>query len=254
MSKKKKFEYDNPGTTEVINDLGTEAKKKASQYKLDAKKKSFDESLVKLEDKMVDFAIKYGKQDFRTELLVNLYDVCLEMKTAIDLIEGVNTAVQCISETMSFIDECLDFNLLVEQQSLEHKYGLFYRIKAAIRRRKVRRNMKNRINALTQRINDIFGLSNTMVEALRGSMIKMKEQMNKQTAKREKALAKKGITESTFEKSEASDILNKRLEAQGVSTDTETNSDNSGSDNTNTSTNTKPSGSNNDSPNIDDIV
>ncbi len=254
MSKKQKFEYEEQGTNSIIEGLTKQSKEEAAKYELEKKREKFEKSLVDLENTMVEFAVEYGRNDFRTELLVNLYDVCIEMQTAIKMMSGVMVALDCINQTMSFMDECLSFNELVEQQSLEHKYGLFYKIKAFFRRRRVNRNMKNRINALTQRINDIFGLSNTMVESLRKSMTKMKVQMEKQKANREKKLSKNGLEQPSFEKTRAADILDKRLSQEG--TVEETNNDNGSTDN-NAGGNEAPSsssGSANDSPNIDGIA
>ena len=250
MGKKEKFEYAERGTDSIINSYVKEAAEDAQKYELEKKQEKFDKSLVDLENKMVEFAIEYGKNDFRTELLVTLYDVCIEMKSAIALMSGVMVALDCINQTISFMDECLNFNQMVEENSLTHNYGLIYRIKAAIRRRRVNRNMQNRIRALNQRINDIVGLSNTMVESLRVSMTRMQMRMKKQNMKREKKFAKKGIDNPVFEKTKATDILEKRLAEQNANVE-ETSGDSTAPA---ASTPTAPAGKSSDSPNIDDIV
>lgn len=173
------------------NDLKQEAEKLRLERERKQKMQDYDAKIMGLADKTIDFMLEYGAEDFRSQMLLSFLDVALEMKDMIKMLDGINVAMSCIFEAISFIDTAINFDTALQNESLQQSYGFFSRWK---RRRRMRRVIRNNQNRMTVAIDNILGqqrMAQEMTEALRASCIRMRMTMNKRDEKRQKAEAKK---------------------------------------------------------------
>ena len=202
-----------------INEFQGQMEKKKADQELKKQRLKLDNRMKQLEDTMYEFAEKYGIEDFRTQLMIQFNDIALTMKEQVELISAINTANQYIFETVGFFDESLGLMDSLFETSLDHKYGLFYKIKTNIRNKRAIKNITNRMEAMGKRISQIQGVSMTMVSSVEKATQKMKKTIEKNNEKRAKTMAQNG--ESNLLKSKSSDMVLEHLKNKGLSQDTE---------------------------------
>ena len=145
----------------------TQKRKAADQMK------TLDDRIVDLTDKAATFALEYGTEDYRTQLMTTFLDVALNMKEVVKMLQGVQVGIQCLGETIGFLDDFMQDMDVMQKESLEHKYGLFARIKRRIRLSRVRRNNKRRVKAVMSGVMASVRMASDIGAELKRSMAGM---------------------------------------------------------------------------------
>lgn len=199
----------------------------AEKMRLEREKKQklqeYDEKIAGLAQKAIDFITEYGQEDFRSQMLVSFLDVALEMKDVIKMLDGINVAMACIFEAISFIDTAINFDTALQSESLATKYGFFARLKHKRRIRKVIRNNQNRLNVAIDNILGQQKMAQDISESLRASCTRMRMTMDRRSAKRkkteEKMIAKGKAAPAPAGPSKAQIMIAELMKARGVSAD-----------------------------------
>ena len=201
-------------------DVIDEAEKLRLEREKKQKMKEYDDKIAGLADKTIDFILEYGQEDFRSQMLLSFLDVALEMKDVIKMLDGINVAMACIFEAISFIDTAISFDTVLQEESLQQNYGFFARWKRKRRMKKVIRNNQNR---LTVAVDNILGqqkMAQDISDALRESSMRMRMTMDKRAAKRQKAEAKKAAqgkaTVSSGTPGKAQALIAELMKARGL--------------------------------------
>lgn len=173
-------EHDTFGDYEQI------AEKKRQERAREQRSRDLDQKIVDLANKTVDFILEYGQEDFRSQMMLSFLDVALEMKDVIKMLTSINVAMSCMFEAISFIDSAINFDTMLQEDSLKENYGFFSRWK---RKRRIRKVIRNNRNRMTVAIDNILGqqqMAQDIMEALRSSCERMRITMNKRDEKRKK--------------------------------------------------------------------
>ena len=172
--------------------LKAEVQKQMLEIKRQERLAQFDQQVINLGMVANKFEEKYGTEDYRTQIMAMFLDLALQMKEVIELISGVQTAMQCIGQAIDCVDDLLNMQEEMLEGSLAQNYGLFERMK---RKRKINRAMRNNRNRMKQMCASIEGgqkMALDMVNALRKSCGRMKLSTEKSFAKQKKSDSKGG--------------------------------------------------------------
>ncbi len=176
--------YDDPMQRQV-SDTAREAQCRQKRRELDARVQTLCAKAIEYED-------KFGKDNFRTMILVTTLEVVLQMKDAIDLLSDVGIALQCIGQAIGCVDEAFKLQQDVLDSTLNTKYGFMARMKT---RRKIKKAMRNNVNRMKQMVDMVVGVQSigfSLIESLRKMGVKMKKLANKGFAKGTKGMAAGG--------------------------------------------------------------
>lgn len=174
-------------------------KEEQQKRELISKRNKFAQSQEDLKAKMFMFAEKYGIEDYRTQLMMEFYDVSVQLSETIETVESIVTVTDMLFKGIEFFDDALSIFDNFFTQSLTQNYGPFQRIKDYFKRKRAERNLVNRMKSLSNSIATIQGFSTTIVTSIRSSVDQMKINMARNQAKREKEQKKleaKGIVTS----------------------------------------------------------
>ena len=188
---------------EVINDVDSGM----AEMQRKRKRRELDAQINKLVERAIAFEDMYGSEDYRTQIMEMFLDVTLEMKSAIDLLTDVGTALQCIGQAIGCIDDVLNMQQDILSGSLEQKYGFIERIR---RRRKLRQAIRNNQSRMQQLCDMIVGsqkMAMSVVNALRKSLVKMKATTEKSFAKQRRNSGKKNAGTATEQPSLARKLM-----------------------------------------------
>lgn len=199
----------------TIGILGEAEKKVASREKekaIKAKKKDLDKKILELEANTLKYAEKYGPEDYRTQLMVQLLDVSYSMKEQNDMIQSVDTSMGFIVESMSLLDDSLSYQSDLMAESNAVKYGFFAKLKQKRMVKKTLLNIQNRMQVYSDRIVAVQKMGTVITESLRKGVESMQRKMAKNNAKAQK---KKKQETSTFtsntEKTRAQKFIEERM-------------------------------------------
>ena len=98
------------------NDLRQEAEKLRLERERKQKMQEYDGKIMGLAEKTIEFIETYGEEDFRPQMLLSFLDVALEMKDVIKMLDGINVAMSCIFEAISFIDTAISFDTVLQEE------------------------------------------------------------------------------------------------------------------------------------------
>ena len=196
-----------------LKDLDTEVKTKMAEIEEElarvkqeeAIKKfrlNYNKKLEKIADKGASYLEKYGEEDYRTQIYVELYDAITSYGEMIDILEGSNDLMSCMDDIIKFMDQALNFNLNTLQSWNREKYGFFKKWKI---RREFRKSLKNNRNRMQV---SLQFMTNNMV-MLKSFVKEMKKQLTKFKLKQNKG--KKGGTQAS---NTTLDIFRNRLAAK----------------------------------------
>lgn len=201
------------------NDLKQEAEKLRLERERKQKMQEYDGKIMGLAEKTIDFIEEYGEEDFRPQMLLSFLDVALEMKDVIKMLDGINVAMSCIFEAISFIDTAINFDTALQEESLQQSYGFFARWKRKRRMRRVIRNNQNRMNVAIDNILGQQKMAQDISESLRASCTHMRLTMNKRDEKRkkqeEKKIAQGKATPAPAGPSKAQALIAELMKARG---------------------------------------
>lgn len=147
------------------------------------KKEALDGRLRQLRERMFNFAERYGIEDYRTQLMIQLHDVGLVIRDSIELIDATTVAMSYMFEAFNFFDDVMRYQQDLLTASTKEKYGLFWRIKSRILERRAKKNIVNRMNTISYRIAMIQDISQMIVVTLSKTTEKMQERIQKNNAK-----------------------------------------------------------------------
>ena len=150
------------------------------------REKAIEASKDKLADRAAEFIIKYGKEDYRSQIMLTFLDVALQMEDAINLTHDVGTAMGCITEAIGCMDDLLLTNELPIDGTLTTKHGFFARWK---RKRKLQKAIRNNAGRMKQICDTLVGnqeMAQAIVNSLKKSSIKMQIMMQKNAEKQRK--------------------------------------------------------------------
>lgn len=154
------------------------------------KRKEFDDKVMRLANKVVDYQQKGPEFQYLTDMMLTFLDVTVQLQGTMEVLSAVNDAMECLTDAIKFIDSSLSYDQDLITDSLQTKYGVFARIK---QRRQIKRAIKNNTNrmlAMVESINGKFGMAMALTDALKNSCVKMKIMMDKSRRKSEKRRAK----------------------------------------------------------------
>ena len=136
------------------------------------------------------------------------------------MLDGINVAMSCIFEAISFIDTAINFDTALQEGSLEQSYGFFARWKRKRRMRRVIRNNQNRMNVAIDNILGQQKMAQDISESLRASCTRMRLTMNKRDEKRkkqeEKKIAQGKATPAPAGPSKAQALIAELMKARGA--------------------------------------
>ena len=76
-----------------LNDVRRRQEEKRREKAIEASKNNFKNKKEKLANRAAEFIIKYGKDDYRSQIMITFLDVALQMEDAINLTNDVGTAM-----------------------------------------------------------------------------------------------------------------------------------------------------------------
>ena len=132
------------------------------------KKINFAQKQDKLLNKIIEFENKFGEDYYLVTMLKKFYEVSVEMETVMETMEAINDAMDCITESILFLDSALEFdqNLITGINSTS--YGFFSRLKAKRQMKKARRNTVGRMKSVISGFKFKYALMEDMVKSMNG--------------------------------------------------------------------------------------
>lgn len=157
------------------------------ERKRDQKREDFKKRVVKLIEKAAQMQQERGPEDSITVLLTNFLDVAIQMETVMDTLSSINVAMECMNDAIGFMDAAIDFDNALMDQSLEHSYSFWGRLKLSWKMKKTIRNNCGRMMAIAKGLEMKFKMSQDMLNALSTFGDRLKIAMNKNNKKKAKA-------------------------------------------------------------------
>lgn len=154
------------------------------------KREDFDEKVIRLANKVVDYEQKGPQFEYLTEMMRTFLDVTVQLQGTMEALSAVNDAMECLNDAILFIDSSLAFDRDLISSSLETKYGFFARMRQRRQIKRAIRNNTNRMMAMVESINGKFGMAMAITDALKIACYKMKSMMDRSRRKSEKRRAK----------------------------------------------------------------
>lgn len=154
------------------------------QENMRAAREQFDQRILDLADKALEFQRTRGEQDPITEILTTFLEVSLELRDTMQTLEAITGAMQCVTEAISFMDNAINVDQDMMDMTLEHKYTAFTRIKQRIKHYRVMRNQKARTQMIVSQIAAKMKMAQDMVQGMRAFSESMKRSMEKKNKKR----------------------------------------------------------------------
>jgi len=171
----------------------------------------FDAKLKELANKAVDFRLKYGENNYLTELMMTFLEVATQLKEVVEVLSAVNVAMECLSDAIGFIDAAER----LFDDSLQQKYGVLARWKRRRKARKAIRNNVGRVQAIVEGITMKYQMAIEVMGSLKTACVKMQKCMKKKSLAGKKDKASKG--ESFGKPTAANDLINEVLRERGLS-------------------------------------
>ncbi len=202
------------------NDLVSNIEAGMQQKERERKMQAFDQKLADLADKIDVTIAKHGQDYFMVDILTMFLDVSIKMKEVMDMMESMNMVMELIGDATTFIDESMQLQDNIMQNTMEVKHNLWTRITTYFRTKAIIRNNVNRVNSMARSILTKYQMATQMVSALQGvsgQLRKMTTKMNKASAK--KNAKKKGdeYSSGAAQYTDAQKFLEERRAAKGES-------------------------------------
>ncbi len=173
-------------------DMQEELEKMRLERRRKERSKQFDAKLLELANKAVDFRLKYGEENYLTELMTTFLDVALQLKEVIEVLSAVNVAMECLSDAIGFIDAAINFDQNLFEESLQQKYGAFARWRRRRKARKAIRNNVGRVKAIVDGLLVKYEMAVEIMDSLKTACGKMQKCMKKNSLTEKKSKAAMG--------------------------------------------------------------
>lgn len=175
---------------EAINAKINEVKRRQEEARrekaIETSKNNFNAKIVKLQERTADFVIKYGKDDYRSQIMLTFLNVALEMRDAINLTNDIGTAMGCITEAINCMDDILQANVFQVEGTLSVKYGFWERWKRKRQLKKAIANNAGRMKGICDMLIGNQQMAQAIVTSLRESSVKMQAMMQKNNQRQQK--------------------------------------------------------------------
>ena len=173
---------------ERIRHEQAESARRQEAKKMEESKKNFDGNIMLLAERALEAQQERGAEDSITELLVNFLEVALEMKETMSTLTAINGAMQCITDAISFLDSAVDMDQAMMDVTLQHKYGLFSRIRQKVRTMRAISNHRRRMKQIIANLSAKMQMAESMVAIMK----KFSQNMQKTNARKKKKAAAAG--------------------------------------------------------------
>lgn len=180
------FDKEEKAVKEQLEKITKAREQQRYEKSVEDSKRNFKAKKDKLADRAADFLLKYGKDDYRTQIMITFLDVALQMEDAINLTHDMGMAMGCITEAIGCMDDILKINGLQIQSTLAVNYGFFARWK---RKRELNKAVRNNAGRMKQICDTLVGnqeMAQAIVNSLRKSSVKMQNMMQKNAEKQRK--------------------------------------------------------------------
>lgn len=169
-----------------VRELDDKYEKAEKERKLEQSKQTFDKRKQELASRAADMIASRGKDYFLSQTMLTFLDVAIQMEEAISMLNDVNTAMACITDAISCMDNILEVNALALDSTLAKKHGFFQRLKTKKRIRNTIRNNNGRMKEISEVLAGNQQIALSIVNALKKSNKSMQEMMAKNAAKQKK--------------------------------------------------------------------
>ena len=156
---------------------------------------------TRLAEQAAQFAMDYGYDDFRTEMMMEFLDMLIEINESMKLFSATSSVMATITEAIGMVDDVMNFNREALTSTTKTKYGFFRRLREKRRLKKAMRNNQARMMAMYDTILAQQEMATGMTESLgraAASMRERREKLKAKRAKRNEKLAKRGKTSIRF--------------------------------------------------------
>ena len=189
MAQKQQMEIVKPNNTFMEEQTEREIDRKKYQKQKDEQRfyQKLDELAI-VTDRMQR---ERGADDHLTVLMQAFLEVAIELQDMMQTINSVSTAMECLSDAITFIDDAISFDRLIFEQSAAQSHGFFSRMKARRMMKKAIKNNTGRMYELAESMVYKYKMVVQMSDSMQEACLNMKEVMGKQAEKRKKKLEKK---------------------------------------------------------------
>lgn len=149
-----------------------------------------DQNCTVVATQAAEFAKEYGFDDYRTEMMIEFLDMLIEINENMKLFSATSSVMSMIGDVINLVDEIMDFNSGVLQNSVKKKYGFFARLREKRRVRRAMQNNRNRMIAMYDMILMQQQMAQDMTDSLSEAAAEMRMRREKIKKKRA-ALAEK---------------------------------------------------------------
>lgn len=171
--------------SDSYGELFGQVEKNQRQREKENRQKEFDKKILTLADKAIEYE---NKDENLYALLESFLEVALEMKNLMESMSAINVAMETISDAVGFLDAAIEFDNVLMDDSLQHSYGFFSRLKLKAKMRKTIRNNRGRMLAIANSLQMKYTMATDMMKAL----TKVSSGLKGAIAKKNKKNVKKG--------------------------------------------------------------
>ncbi len=130
-----------------------------------------------------------GAEDHLTILMQTFLEVAMELQDMMHTINSISTAMECLSDAIKFIDDAINFDKILFEDSVAQKHGWFARMKSRRLMKKAIRNNTGRMYELAESMVYKYKMVTGLSDAMQSACMKMKKVMGKQAEQRKKKIA-----------------------------------------------------------------
>ena len=145
-----------------------------------------DDDCVRIARQAADFTLAYGRDDMRTEMMMELLGMLLDMKDSMKLFTATSSVMSVIGDVTALVDDIMNFNSGVLDSSLQKKYGFFARMREKRRIRRAMQNNRARMKSMYDMILAQQEFAYGMTDSMGAAAAEMRIRRERIKAKREK--------------------------------------------------------------------
>ena len=197
------------------NTLADEIEKTMTAQKRQQQLKAYDAKIDQLAEKIELTVQKQGQDYFMVEILTMFLDVSIKMKEVMEMMESMNSVMELFGDAVGFIDQSMQMQDDIMNQTTATKYNVFTKMAARRRNRQIIRNNVNRMTQMASNMLAKYQMAADMSSSLQkvaGKLRTTTQQMSKASAK---AKSKGAAGGSTDQYSDASKYLAERRAQRG---------------------------------------
>lgn len=201
-----------------VEEMEKEQKKLEQRSRMEQSRQNFSERKNQLAERAADLIMQHGKDHYLSQIMLTFLDVAMQMEDAINTLNDVNVAMECITDAVGCMDNILDFNNMSLDAMNQKKYGFWQRHKT---KKKIKRTIANNVGRMQNICNVLVGnqmIALSIMNALKDSSQKMQGMMQKNNAKQKKRELKSTPSGAPAQPSGAENLVNGIIAARGGET------------------------------------